>query len=57
MGTQPEVIRLSKLVHNRQNYDYELNKTFFDELGLCAIDFYLGVAGENLGQTMGNVLA
>lgn len=69
MGTRPEIIKLSeivkkadkyfdlKLVHTGQNYDYELNKIFFDELGLRAPDFYLGVAGENLGQTMGNVLA
>ena len=69
MGTRPEIIKLSeivkkadryfdlKLVHTGQNYDYELNKIFFDELGLRAPDFYLGVAGDNLGQTMGNVLA
>ena len=69
MGTRPEIIKLSeivkkadkyfdlKLVHTGQNYDYELNKIFFDELGLRAPDFYLSVAGDNLGQTMGNVLA
>lgn len=69
MGTRPEIIKLSeiakkadkyfdlRLVHTGQNYDYELNKIFFDELGLRAPDFYLGVAGDNLGQTMGNVLA
>lgn len=69
MGTRPEIIKLSeiikkcdkyfnlKIVHTGQNYDYNLNKLFFVELGLREPDFYLGVVGENLGQTMGNVLA
>ena len=69
MGTRPEIIKLSeiikkadkyfdlKITHTGQNYDYNLNKLFFDELGLREPDFYLGVVGENLGQTMGNVLA
>lgn len=45
------------LVHTGQNYDYTLNEVFFKELGLRQPDFYLGVVGENLGQTMGNVIA
>ena len=45
------------LVHTGQNYDYELNKIFFDDLGLREPDYYLGVVGENLGQTMGNVIS
>ena len=69
MGTRPEIIKLSeivkkcdkyfdlKIVHTGQNYDYNLNKLFFEELGLREPDFYLGVVGDNLGQTMGNVLA
>jgi UDP-N-acetylglucosamine 2-epimerase (non-hydrolysing) len=69
MGTRPEIIKLSeiikkcdryfdlKIAHTGQNYDYNLNKLFFDELGLREPDFYLGVVGENLGRTMGNVLA
>ena len=69
MGTRPEIIKLSeivkkcdryfdlKIVHTGQNYDYSLNRIFFDELGLREPDFYLGVVGDNLGQTMGNVLA
>lgn len=69
MGTRPEIIKLSeiakkcdkyfdlKLVHTGQNWDYTLNKVFFEELGLREPDFYLGVVGDNLGQTMGNVLA
>lgn len=69
MGTRPEIIKLSEvvrkadeyfdltIVHTGQNYDYELNKVFFEELGLREPDFYLGVVGDNLGQTMGNVIA
>ena len=69
MGTRPEIIKLSeivkkadkyfelKLVHTGQNYDYELNKVFFDDLGLREPDYYLGVVGDNLGQTMGNIIS
>ncbi|ASA23806.1 non-hydrolyzing UDP-N-acetylglucosamine 2-epimerase [Paenibacillus donghaensis] len=69
VGTRPEIIKLSEiikkcdkyfehiLVHTGQNYDYTLNEVFFEELGLRTPDFYLGVVGENLGQTMGNVLS
>ena len=69
LGTRPEIIKLSEvikkcdryfdhiLVHSGQNYDYELNQVFFEELGIREPDFYLNVVGENLGQTMGNVLA
>lgn len=69
VGTRPEIIKLSEiikkcdkyfehvLVHTGQNYDYTLNEVFFEELGLREPDFYLNVVGENLGQTMGNVLA
>ena len=68
MGTRPEIIKLSsiikkcdiyfdlKIVHTGQNYDYELNKVFFEDLQLREPDFYLNVVGENLGQTMGNVI-
>ena len=68
LGTRPEIIRLSEtikcadryfdhiLVHTGQNYDYELNQVFFDELGLRAPDHYLGCAGKNLGATMGSIL-
>lgn len=45
------------LVHTGQNYDYTLNEVFFKDLGLREPDYYLGVVGENLGQTMGNVIA
>lgn len=69
VGTRPEVIKMSEiikkadkyfdhvLVHTGQNYDYELNKVFFDDLGLREPDYYLGVVGDNLGQTMGNVIS
>lgn len=69
VGTRPEIIKLSEvikkcdkyfdhiLVHTGQNYDFTLNEIFFKELGLREPDFYLGVVGDNLGQTMGNVLA
>jgi UDP-N-acetylglucosamine 2-epimerase (non-hydrolysing) len=69
VGTRPEIIKMSAiikkcdqyfdhvLVHTGQNYDYQLNEIFFKELGLRAPDYYLGVVGENLGQTMGNVIA
>ena len=69
VGTRPEIIKLSEtiklcdevfdhvLVHTGQNYDYELNQVFFEGLGLREPDRYLGVAGADLGETMGNVLS
>ena len=69
VGTRPEIIKLSEtiklcdevfdhvLVHTGQNYDYELNQVFFEGLGLREPDCYLGVAGADLGETMGNVLS
>ena len=69
VGTRPEIIKMSAImkkcdkyfdhiiVHTGQNYDYELNKIFFDELEIREPDHYLGVVGENLGQTMGNVIS
>lgn len=69
VGTRPEIIRLSAvikkcdkyfeqiLVHTGQNYDYELNQIFFDDLGLRAPDFYLNAVGTDLGETIGNIIA
>ncbi|MEG1069652.1 MAG: UDP-N-acetylglucosamine 2-epimerase (non-hydrolyzing) [Ruthenibacterium sp.] len=69
VGTRPEIIRLSEvikccdkyfdhiLVHTGQNYDYTLNGIFFEDLGLRAPDYYLESVGENLGDTMGNIIA
>ena len=69
IGTRPEIIRLSAvikkcdkyfdqiLVHTGQNYDYELNQVFFEDLGLRAPDAYLDAVGKDLGQTIGNIIA
>lgn len=69
LGTRPEIIKMSAIikkcdkyfdhiiVHTGQNYDYTLNEVFFKDLGLREPDYYLGVVGENLGQTMGNVIS
>lgn len=68
VGTRPEIIKLSAtirkfdtyfehvLVHTGQNYDYTLNEVFFRDLGLRPPDHFLGVVGDHLGQTMGNVI-
>ena len=69
IGTRPEIIKMSAiikkcdmyfehiLVHTGQNYDYQLNEVFFNDLGLKKPDYYLGVVGNDLGETMGNVIA
>ncbi|MCK9330891.1 MAG: UDP-N-acetylglucosamine 2-epimerase (non-hydrolyzing) [Candidatus Cloacimonetes bacterium] len=69
IGTRPEIIRLAAvikkcdkyfeqvLVHTGQNYDYELNQVFFDDLGLRAPDYYLDAVGKDLGETIGNIIA
>ncbi len=69
VGTRPEIIRLAEtikacdqyfdhvLVHTGQNYDYKLNQVFFEDLELREPDHYLDVAGEKLGDTMGNIIA
>lgn len=69
VGTRPEIIKMSAiikkadkyfdqvLVHTGQNYDYTLNEIFFRDLGLREPDYYLGVVGNDLGQTMGNVIS
>ena len=69
VGTRPEIIRLSAvikkcdryfdqiLVHTGQNYDYELNQIFFDDLGLRQPDVYLNAVGSDLGETIGNIIA
>jgi UDP-N-acetylglucosamine 2-epimerase (non-hydrolysing) len=69
LGTRPEIIRLSEviklcdkefnhiLVHTGQNYAYELNQVFFEELQLRKPDYILNCVGQNLGETMGNVIA
>lgn len=71
VGTRPEIIRLSRviarldataavdhtLVHTGQNYDYELNQIFFDDLGMRKPDYFLEAAGGNATQTIGNIIA
>ena len=69
VGTRPELIRLSEtikkadiyfdhtFVHTGQNYDANLNDIFYKDLDLRLPDYYLGVVGENLGQTLGNIIA
>jgi|TARA_B110000211_G_C14088685_1_gene557889 UDP-N-acetylglucosamine 2-epimerase len=68
VGTRPEIIKLSEvikeldrhvdhvLVHTGQNYDYELNEIFFEQLGLRKPDVFLNVAGENAAETIGKVI-
>lgn len=68
-GTRPELIRLSEIikkadiyfehtfVHTGQNYDARLNDIFYEDLGIRRPDHYLDVAGNNLGETMGNIIA
>jgi UDP-N-acetylglucosamine 2-epimerase (non-hydrolysing) len=68
VGTRPEIIRLSRtiakldrycdhvLVHTGQNYDYELNGIFFDDLGIRKPDLFLKVAGNSGAETIGNVI-
>lgn len=69
LGTRPEIIRLAEcikkcdkyfdhiLIHTGQNYDYELNEIFFENLGLRKPDYFLNVAGNHLGETIGNVIS
>jgi UDP-N-acetylglucosamine 2-epimerase (non-hydrolysing) len=68
VGTRPEIIRLSRviakldqycehvLVHTGQNYDYELNEIFFQDLGIRKPDHFLNAAGASGAQTIGNVI-
>ncbi len=70
VGTRPEIIRLSRvmaaldqsetidhiLVHTGQNYDYELNQIFFEDLGIRKPDHFLDAAGKTATETVGNIL-
>lgn len=69
VGTRPEIIRLSRviarldqetdqtLVHTGQNYDYELNQIFFEELEIRKPDYFLEAAGKTPCETIGNIIA
>jgi UDP-N-acetylglucosamine 2-epimerase (non-hydrolysing) len=69
VGTRPELIKMSRviaeldkhavhlLVHTGQNYDYELNQVFFEDLGIRKPDYFLEAAGANAAQTIAQVVA
>ena len=69
VGTRPEIIKMSRvmaelekyvdhvLVHTGQNYDYELNEIFFEDLGVKKPDYFLDAAGKNVAYTIGNVIS
>jgi UDP-N-acetylglucosamine 2-epimerase len=69
LGTRPEIIRLSRviaaldrysdhlLIHTGQNYDYELNQVFFEDLEIRQPDFFLNAAGKNAAETIGQVIS
>lgn len=69
VGTRPEIIKLSRVameldkqmnhvfVHTGQNYDYELNEIFFNELGVRKPDYFLNAVGETVAETIGKVIA
>jgi UDP-N-acetylglucosamine 2-epimerase len=69
VGTRPEIIKMSRvlaelnkyvdhvLVHTGQNYDYELNEIFFENLGVKKPDYFLNVAGKNVSATIGNIIS
>ena len=69
VGTRPEIIKLSRviaeldrftdhvLVHTNQNFDYELNEIFFNEMGIRKPDYFLDVASANTAETIGNIIA
>ena len=69
VGTRPEIIKMSRvmaelekyvdhvLVHTGQNYDYELNEIFFENLGVKKPDYFLDVAGKSVAHSIGNIIA
>ena len=69
VGTRPEIIKLSRviaelekhvehiLVHTGQNYDYELNEIFFNDLGVKKPNFFLNAVGKSTAETIGNIIA
>ena len=68
VGTRPELIKMSRviaeldrytqhvLVHTGQNYDYELNQIFFEDLGIRRPDHFLGAVGDSAAQSIGQVI-
>ncbi len=69
VGTRPEIIRLSRVIsrleqdfdhrlaHTGQNYDYELNQVFFEDLALRKPDYFLEAVGGSLAETIGNIIS
>ena len=69
VGTRPEIIKLSRvipelekhvnhvLVHTGQNYDFELNEIFFNDLGIKKPDYFLNAVGGSTAQTIGNIIS
>ena len=69
VGTRPEIIRLSKVIekcrryfdcilaHTGQNYDYNLNQIFFDDLCIDSPEVYMNAVGSDLGETVGNIIS
>lgn len=69
VGTRPEIIKLARviyelekhtnhfLVHTGQNYDYELNQIFFDDLGIKKPDYFLDAVGDSVASTIGNIIS
>lgn len=68
LGTRPEIIKLSRvmneleqfvdhiIVHTGQNFDYELNEIFFEDLGVRKPDYFLNAVGKNTAETIGNII-
>ena len=68
VGTRPEIIKMSMtiklfdqntnhiLVHSGQNYDYELNEVFFNDLDIRKPNYFLNASGKNASQTIGNII-
>ncbi|MCG7851981.1 MAG: UDP-N-acetylglucosamine 2-epimerase, partial [Methanosarcinaceae archaeon] len=69
VGTRPEIIKLSRvipeldrhtdhvLVHTGQNFDYELNEIFFNEMGIRKPDHFLSAVGKSTAESIGNIIA
>ena len=69
VGTRPEIIRLACvikkldkyfehiLIHTGQNYDYELNEIFFEDLGIRKPDYFLGVDGKTAAQNIAQIIS
>ena len=69
VGTRPEIIRLSaiinkarqyfdvSLIHSGQNYDYNLNQIFFEDLSIQEPEYYLNCSRDNVGSTVGDIIS